>query len=39
MFESKPKIRHVKNKRQEDPWAKLRERPGVTIHNEAVIEP
>jgi hypothetical protein len=32
-----PKIRYDKNIVQEDPWAKLRSKPGITIISEAQV--
>lgn len=33
-----PKIRHIKGDVREDPWAKLRGKPGVTVQSEAVFD-
>lgn len=38
MMTNLPKVKHVKNSEQEDPWAKLRARPGVTILSEARLD-
>jgi hypothetical protein len=37
MMTNLPKVRCDRNLQQEDPWAKLRIKPGITIHSEAEL--